>query len=130
MTRNEILRRYPNASESFVKANLDPESAGTNTIMERSDGNGTERENAIEAGAAGKLHIKFISVRKRLCDPDNLAVKWLLDALRHSGVILDDSPDKISLEVTQRKCGRRRFGIGENEKEHTVIEIYEDSEGV
>lgn len=118
MTRNEITRRFPNATEAFIKANLDAESSGTDSVMEHDPVNGPEREDAREVKTAGKLHIRFVSVRKRLCDPDNLAVKWLLDCLRYAQIISDDSPDKISLEVTQRKCKR-----GRAEKEHTVIEI-------
>ena len=66
--------------------------------------------------AASKFHVRFISVRKRLCDPDNLCCKFLLDALRYHGFIPGDEPDKIELEVTQRKCVK-----GEAEK--TVIEV-------
>ncbi len=122
MTVNELKRRFPNASPAFLKANLDAENTGESPIMEHSAGNGGEGEDTREEAATGRLHIRFISVRQRQCDPDNLAVKWLLDALRYAGIIRDDSPDKISLEVTQRRC-RRRYDKEPAEKEHTVIEI-------
>jgi hypothetical protein len=120
MTQNEITRRFPNASPAFIKANLDSENSGASPVMEYGPLDGIEREDAREKEAAGKLHIRFTSVRKRLCDPDNISVKVLLDCLRYAGIIRDDSPDKISLEVAQRKCLR-----GRAEKEHTVIEIME-----
>lgn len=118
VNERELKRRFPNATESFIKANLNPESSGSDSVVECNPVNGSSGEDAREGEATGKFHIRFISVRKRLCDPDNLAVKWLLDCLRYAQIIPDDSPDKISLEVTQRKCKR-----GRAEKEHTLIEI-------
>lgn len=69
-----------------------------------------------EAQDSGRVHIRFVSVRKRLLDPDNLSCKWTLDALRYAGIIQGDEPDKITLETTQRKAEK-----GEEEK--TIIEI-------
>ena len=69
-----------------------------------------------EEGGSGKFLVRFESVRKRLCDPDNLSVKYLLDSLRFARVIPGDEPEKITLEVTQRKCAK-------GEEEHTMIEI-------
>ena len=60
-----------------------------------------------KASAAGKLRIRFVSRRQRLCDPDNLSVKWLLDCLRYCGAIEGDEPEKISLEVCQEKVGMK-----------------------
>ena len=119
MTRNELTRRFPHASPAFVKANLEPEDSGPGAVVERDPLDGIAGADAREGEATGKLHIRFTSVRKRLCDPDNLSVKFLLDCLRYAQIIRDDSPDQISLEVTQRKCLR-----GRAEKEHTVIEIF------
>lgn len=56
-----------------------------------------------KARATGRVRVRFVSCRQRLCDPDNLCVKWLLDCLRYCGAIEGDEPEKISLEVTQRK---------------------------
>lgn len=70
----------------------------------------------VEKRTAGKLHILFISRRKRLCDPDNLSAKWLLDCLRYCGAIDGDEPEKITLEVKQEKCAK-------NQQPHTIIQI-------
>ncbi len=117
MTRNELTRRFPNATESFIKANLGPESAGPDTVMERPVGNDSLAKDKSQEGAARPVHIRFTSVRKRLCDPDNLSVKWLLDCLRYCGAIAGDEPEKITLEVGQKKAAK-------GQQEHTLIELF------
>lgn len=61
------------------------------------------------------------SYRKRLMDKDNLygAHKWMIDGMRDSGFIYDDSPDYTYLEVYQSK-GTKKAG----EEIKTVIERY------
>lgn len=90
--------------------------AGAYPVVECPAGNESLAANQSQEAATGRLHIRFTSVRKRLCDPDNLSEKWLLDALRFTGAIQGDEPDKITLETTQRKCRK-------GEQEHTLIEI-------
>ena len=75
-------------------------------------------QDKAEKGATGRVHIIFISRRKRLCDPDNLSVKWLLDCLRYCGAIAGDEPEKITLEVKQEKCTKGQCP-------ETIIEITE-----
>lgn len=50
----------------------------------------------------------------RKMDPDNLVAscKCLLDALTINGIIRDDSPDWIELEVKQRKANSQPHGPG------------------
>lgn len=118
MTAYELKQRYPHASESFIKANADTDYTGSSAIVERAAGDEPLEAHQGQASAAGRLHIRFVSARKHLLDPDNLSVKWMLDCLRYCRIINGDEPEKISLEVTQRKCAK-------GESEHTVIEIYE-----
>ena len=103
MNRNEIIKRWPNASESCIQANLDPDRPRENPIVERASGDEPLAPDQGQEGTAGRVHIRFVSFRQRLCDPDNLSCKYLLDALRFSGAIHGDEPEKISLEVTQQK---------------------------
>lgn len=76
-------------------------------------------DRTAKEGGPARLHVRFTSIRKRLCDPDNLVVKWLLDSLRYCGAIPGDEPDKITLEVQQRK-------VRKGEGEFTMIEIYQE----
>ena len=71
--------------------------------MERPSGNEPLETDQVQEGTAGRVHIRFVSFRQRLCDPDNLSVKWMLDCLRYCGAIDGDEPEKISLEVAQKK---------------------------
>jgi hypothetical protein len=71
-----------------------------------------------EEGGAGRVHLRIVSTRKRLLDPDNLSVKWLIDCLRYARIIQGDEPDKITLQVEQRKCAK-----GESEATQIFITL-------
>jgi len=119
MTRNELLRRFPNASAATLAANADSpaDCAGAVAELECGAGDGALAARQGEARATERVHIRFVSVRKRLLDPDNLCEKWTLDALRFAGILRGDEPDKITLETTQRKAAK-------DEAEMTIIELY------
>ena len=74
--------------------------------MERNPSTRTLAKNEGEEGRAGRVHLRIVSIRKRLLDPDNISVKWLIDCLRYSKIIRGDEPDKITLQVEQRKCSK------------------------
>ncbi len=120
MTRAQFLSLWPNSSEDTIKANVDVEDTRPNPVLECPVGNDALETHTSQEGATGKLHIRFVSHRQRLCDPDNLSVKWLLDCLRYCGAIAGDEPEKISLEVTQKKVKLKT-----NEFTEIVIEAYE-----
>ena len=74
--------------------------------LERHPSTGTLATHEGEEGRASRVHLRIVSIRKRLLDPDNLSVKWLIDCLRYSSIIRGDEPDKITLQVEQRKCAK------------------------
>src|SRR5262245_56261030 len=55
---------------------------------------------------ANRVRVRVVSFRARLCDPDNLCPKYFIDCLRYAGLIADDAPDCITLEVRQVRCRR------------------------
>lgn len=114
MTYAELKARFPHASDAFIEANR----SRTSALMEHSAWNDAVETHPAETRAPGKLHIRFISRRQRLCDPDNLSVKWLLDCLRYCGAIEGDEPEKITLEVQQEKVKLKSH-------ECTIIEIHD-----
>ncbi len=115
MKQDELLRLFPNASASTIAANA--QGSRTAPKLERPLGNAALGQGKGEEKDSGRVHLRIVSVRKRLLDPDNLSPKWTIDALRYCGIIRGDEPEKITLEVTQRKAAK-------TEAEHTVIEIY------
>ena len=116
MNPDAIRRYFPNASASVLAANA--EGAGETAKLERDSRNEPLEARKAKKGGSSRLHISFVSVRKRLCDPDNISEKWLLDCLRYCGAIPGDEPEKITLETTQRKAAR-------GEAEHTEITVYD-----
>ena len=65
----------------------------------------TEGEKSDEQRSGPRHHVRIKSHRVRLLDVDNLygGCKHLIDSLRLSGIIPDDDPTSITLEVTQEK---------------------------
>jgi Holliday junction resolvase RusA-like endonuclease len=51
----------------------------------------------------GRVLVSVVSFRRRLCDTDNLCAKWLIDCLRYVGLIRDDSPEYVTIKVSQVK---------------------------
>ncbi len=69
-----------------------------------------------EGGNICRRRIRITSVRNRLHDPDNLSVKFIVDALRHCSVIKDDTTKEIEVYIKQEKVKTRK-------EEKTIIEI-------
>jgi len=114
----DAMRRCMHRETTLRKpnANYNTNDTGTPAKLEQDTWHGTLAAQPVEASATSRIHIRFESVRKRLCDPDNICEKWTLDCLRYIGVIRGDEPDKITLETTQRKAAK-------GEAEHTQITI-------
>ena len=64
-----------------------------------------------EEGHPKRIHVRVISYRKRLCDPDNLCPKYFIDCLRYAKIIPNDRPQDITLEVGQECCSNERTEI-------------------
>lgn len=63
-----------------------------------------------------RSHIGICLYRTRLLDPDNPAPKYFIDSLRYAGLIPNDRPEDITLEVSQVKVSTKA-------EERTEIEI-------
>ena len=59
-----------------------------------------------KARDARRVRVCIVSFRARLCDPDNLCPKYFIDCLRYAGLIADDTPECITLELRQVRCRR------------------------
>ena len=71
-----------------------------------------------EQGGSKRHRVRIISKRVRLCDPDNLVggCKHLVDSLRALGIIPEDDPQAITLEVGQEK-------VSSYKDEETWVEV-------
>lgn len=54
-------------------------------------------------GNGQRYSICITSHRRRLLDPDNLCGKWIVDALRHAGIIPDDTAAIVDYTIRQEK---------------------------
>lgn len=67
----------------------------------------------------------LVSVRSRrvnLLDPDNLYVKDIVDQIRYAGLIPEDTPEVIEIEITQEKVSKYK-------EEETVITVTRNTNG-
>ena len=115
MTRDQLKQLFPNASESFIRNNSAPVESSK---PERSICHESLAEKKAKRDSPTRFHIRVKSFRKRLCDPDNLTVKWGIDSLRYAGIIPDDTAKDISLEISQEKSEDERTEI-------TITQLYD-----
>lgn len=52
---------------------------------------------------AGQVHVRVVSYRTRLIDPDNLCPKYFVDCCRYGGFIKNDTAKEIEFSVSQTK---------------------------
>jgi hypothetical protein len=116
MTREEIITRYPNASRSFIAANLTVSDSREIAKLERHPCDAPLGTQEVQRPTGERFLVCVTSVRKRLLDQDNLCEKYHVDLCRYAGVIPDDSPGEIEIKVGQRKTAK-------GEAEHTIIEV-------
>ena len=114
MTRDELLKRFPNASPAFLRANCDdatqrlparqvakPQSRPALVAPAQRKGAGEER-----AGSGGRYRITFTVHAVRPRDWDNLSasVKQLQDAIVEAGWLPDDDWKTLEGVVVSAKA--------------------------
>jgi hypothetical protein len=114
MNEHQLRRLFPNASRSTIEANAslpppEPQRDKTPALDKTTEG---------EAQSLGRVVVRFTQYRVQLLDDDNLAgsIKDLLDGVKHSHLIRDDSSKEIDLQVNQIK-------VQHHSDERTEIEI-------
>ena len=122
MTRHELKKRYPRASESFIRANLDAD----DTRLRPAAGKPVERlplaanceaENPHWYAAARQFEIRFTVYSVRPADADGYSTKALQDFLVKAGILPDDRWD-----IVVESSIRSRKAATEGE-EKTIVEI-------
>lgn len=107
MTREQIIKRFPNASEAFIVANLDhcglraakPERA-KGVPLERAD----KRKAKSSTGSAQRFLIHFRVFAVRPLDWDNYRLKELQDFLCLTGLLPDDNWQIVEGHVSSHKA--------------------------
>lgn len=100
----------------IIYGNTDTQNTGTIAELKRSACDESLAAGKGKKEVSGRVHFRFVSVRKRLIDPDNLIPKFYIDACRRLRLVAGDEHDKITLETAQRKAAK-------GEEEHTQITI-------
>jgi len=59
-------------------------------------------------GHSPRYVVRITSVRSRLIDPDNLCGKAFVDALRHAGLIPDDTASIMDYSISQQKAKTKK----------------------
>jgi len=118
VTRQQITERYPNASESFIRANLSPDNSRATPKLESNSRHEPLAEEKAEGRNRQRVLVRVTSIRSRLLDEDNLCEKYHVDLLRYAGVISGDSAAEVKIETGQRK-------VQKGEVERIVIEVYD-----
>ncbi len=123
MSRDEIIKRYPNASESFIAANLDtqakvarlypddPQPAKGDALVSSVEGKETRWY-----GPASRFEITFHIYSVRPADWDGWNCKQLQDFLVHASCLPGDGWRVLSGRVISHK-------VHKGEEEKTEIEI-------
>lgn len=107
---------------NMLRAVAEPREEGNNPNSEscrppielkRSPSNESLAKNGFQKVNSGRVKIIYSVFRARLCDPDNLFLKYHTDALRYEKLIKDDRDQDIEIEVHQFK----------SKEEYVLIEL-------
>lgn len=104
---------YPPAYQEQINAVLNPK---YRTPADRRAPSSTESERAVCDAALApnqgkalypdRVAVGVKSYRRRLLDEDNLCPKYFIDGLRYAGIISDDDPSKVRLQVSQEQVSK------------------------
>jgi len=102
------LSDFNEKTQSKLRAQLDVDIRAKNTRqtakLERNPSDAPLEAKKNQRSASSRFLVRIESRRKRLLDEDNICEKYLVDLLRYSGIIANDSPDQCRIEVSQTKC--------------------------
>ncbi len=116
MRRDEILKLWPNASESTIRANLSAGDSGQVAKLESNTCDAPLEAKEVQRPVGKRVLVRVTSFRKCLLDEDNLCEKYHVDLCRYAGIIADDTAAKVKIEVCQFKAGKN--------PETTVVEVF------
>ncbi len=125
MTIEELRRRFPKASDAFLRRNATGVDAIKNPGLRASNAKPDERKSLVSrlsgkekggTSTAGRLKIRFTVHSVRPADWDGYDIKYLQDMLCRAGILPDDNWCILCGEVISEKVHSKK-------EERTVIEI-------
>jgi len=108
LPERQLRRLFPDAPESFIKANSQVDRISPSPVIEHSVGKALHAPSEVKTRSLGRCRVSFTCYRVRKQDPDNAVVKWFVDALRRAKIIQDDTEEAIELQVRQVKCSTKK----------------------
>lgn len=128
MTRDEILKRFPNASQSTIRANLsdnsglrpvEPKHAQRKTLVDPSPGEKTGGAGVGERSpVANRFRVTYRVFSTRPCDFDNYHIKELQDLLVRAGMLPGDDWRTLQGEIVSYKAESKKHERTEITIEH------------
>jgi len=104
VTREELQRLFPNASEAFLlRTATDSCGVAPAPVAQSNRDDEHMAEDAGEVAYQGRCLVRITSYRRVLCDERNLYDKHFVDALKEAGAFVDDSPQFVKVEVSQEQ---------------------------
>lgn len=124
VTTEELQRRFPNASQSFLNANTNNHRRALPDTEQRERPSQLGSGDAREAQGTGCVPVCFTLYRVRTLDVDAkyASVKDLLDCLVAAEFLAGDKEGQVTLEVNQVK-------VSTYAQEHTEITVEMAQEG-
>ncbi len=119
LPERQLRRLFPDAPESFIKANSQTNCELSSPIIKFSAGEALHAISKIKTRSLGRCRVSFTCHRIRKQDPDNAVVKWFVDALRRAGILENDTEEDIELSIKQIKCKTKK----EEKTEITIEEL-------
>lgn len=101
MTQKEYEDMLKNGSSTLRRINHNLTNGSTEPKLSPAKASNGNRQD--KASNPKRYIISFTIYRVRKLDPDNIVVKWHVDALRYAGLIYDDTEEAIKLSINQEK---------------------------
>lgn len=98
-TYEQLKKLFPRGTESFLRANSEPSRAQPEPAFRNEPLGAAQGEESYPT----RFSIRLVSFRTRLCDPDNLAGKFFVDAIRYEELVPDDTAEIVDYHISQRK---------------------------
>ena len=118
MNESDFKNLLSRGSKTFQSINNPTRDSRPPTKLESTLSNEPLATSQAKDENSRRCTIRYLNIRRRLLDSENLATKYHTDAMRYFGILKDDTYEMLKVEPDQRKAKK-----GEEEKIIITIEI-------